>query len=128
MNVRASEDSSERFDVGEGVLTKTASFLSLALLTKRERGNRGMENNQGGQIMIRADVIRNGNGQIELSGTVLEATALRPKKYVVAANVARFGTPNELNLSGSQVLVGIYVLCTAGLLMWTLLRLWLFEQ
>jgi hypothetical protein len=87
-----------------------------------------MENNQGGQIMIRADEIRNGNGQIELSRTVLEATALRPKKYEVAANVARFGTPNELNLSGSQVLFGIYVLCTAALLMWTLLRLWLFEQ
>jgi len=78
--------------------------------------------------MIRANEIRKGNGQIELSRTVLEATALRPKEYVVAANLARLGTPNELNLSGSQVVVGIYVLCTAGLLMWTLLRLWLFEQ
>ena len=113
---------------GEGVLTKDR-ILSLSRASNEERKRQSRHGKQSrGQTMIRANEIRKGNGQIELSRTVLEATALRPKEYVVAANLARLGTPNELNLSGSQVVVGIYVLCTAGLLMWTLLRLWLFEQ
>jgi hypothetical protein len=78
--------------------------------------------------MIRTDEIRKGNGQIEFSLTVLGTSQLRPKLKLSNANSAPSFTRNEINLSGSQVLVGwLSALCTLGLLSWAIIQLWLFE-
>ena len=78
--------------------------------------------------MIRAGEIRKGNGQIQFSLAVLEATQLRPKLKVGIANPSPSSTRNEINLSGSQVLVGaLSALCTVGLLLWAIIKLWLIE-
>lgn len=78
--------------------------------------------------MIRADEIRNGNGQIKFSLLVLESKHLRLKKDVVADSSARSGRTNELRLSAFQVLVAcVSAFCVVGLLLWALLKLWLFE-
>jgi hypothetical protein len=80
-----------------------------------------------GQIMIHADEIRKRAGQIEFPLTDVETAPWRMRRGVVAADLARSGAANELNLSGSQVFIGTSVLAAAGLLMWALLKLWLFE-
>jgi hypothetical protein len=77
--------------------------------------------------MIRADENRKGSSQIKFSLTVFEARPLRLKTVAVAADLAQSIRPSELNLSGSQMLVGVSVFWTAGFLMWALLKLWLFE-
>jgi hypothetical protein len=78
--------------------------------------------------MIRTDEIRKGNGQIEFSLTVLGTSQLRAKRKLTNANPAPSFTRNEINLSGSQLLVGsLSALYTVGLLVWAIIRLWLFE-
>src|ERR1700751_842863 len=80
------------------------------------------------QVMIRTDEVRKGNGQIEFTLAVLGAPQLRPKLKLSNAIPAPSFTPNEINLSGSQVLVGwLSALCTAGLLSWAIIKLWLVE-
>ena len=77
--------------------------------------------------MIRADEIRRGNGQIQFSLAVLESTPLRLGNDV-AADSAPSRAPNQLNLSGSQVLIGwVAAVSAVGLLLWAFLRLWLFQ-
>ena len=79
--------------------------------------------------MIRADEIRKGNGQIHFSLSALETTQLRPKLELSNASPGRSFTRNEINLSGSQVLVGsLSALCTVGLLLWAIIKLWLIES
>jgi hypothetical protein len=78
--------------------------------------------------MIPTGEIRKGGSQIQFSFTVLEATPLRGKTGAVSADLARLDTPNRLNISGSQLLAGASVLCAVGVLMWAILRLWLFES
>jgi hypothetical protein len=78
--------------------------------------------------VISADEIRRGNGQVQFPLTVLEARQLSVKTDVLTAGLVRSGTTNELNLSGSQLMFGISVLCTVGLLIWVFLKVWLFEQ
>jgi hypothetical protein len=78
--------------------------------------------------MIRAGEIRKGNGQIEFSLAVLDTTQLRPKLSVGNAKPAPSFTRNGIILSGSQVLVGsLAALSTVSLLLWAVIRLWLFE-
>ena len=78
--------------------------------------------------MIRAGEIRKGNGQIEFSLTVLDTTQLRPRLSVGNAKPAPSFTRNGINLSGSQVLVGsLSALCAVGMLLWVIIKLWLFE-
>ncbi len=78
--------------------------------------------------MIRADELRKGNGQIQFSLLVLESKHLRLKKDAVAGNSAPSGRVNELSLSGFQMLVGyVSAVCVVGLVLWALLKLWLFE-
>jgi hypothetical protein len=44
------------------------------------------------------------------------------------ANPSRSFTRNEINLSGSQVLVGsLSALCKVALLLWAIIKLWQFE-
>ncbi len=78
--------------------------------------------------MIYVDEIRSGDSQMELSRAVFEATPVRPKADMLAADLTRSARPNELNLSGSQVLAGVSVFWTAGFLIWALLKPWLFEH
>ena len=78
--------------------------------------------------MIRAGEIRKGNGQIQFSLAVLEAARLQPRVQLSNANPSPSFTHNEINLSGSQVLVGsLSALCTVGLLLWAIIKLWLIE-
>jgi hypothetical protein len=78
--------------------------------------------------MIRTDEIRKGNGQIQFSLTVLDTTRLRPRLNVGTAKPASSFTSDGVNLSGSQVLVGsLSALCAVSLLIWAIIRLWLFE-
>jgi hypothetical protein len=77
--------------------------------------------------VIRTGEIRKGNGQIQFSLAVLHSTQLRQLK-VGDANPAPSFTGNEINLFGSQVLIGsLSALCTIGLLLWAIIQLWLFE-
>jgi|HubBroStandDraft_6_1064221.scaffolds.fasta_scaffold2066871_1 hypothetical protein len=78
--------------------------------------------------MIRAGEIRKGNGQIQFSLAVLEATQLQPSVKLSNVNPSPSFTRNEFNLSGSQVFVGsLSALCTVGLLLWAIIKLWLIE-
>jgi len=78
--------------------------------------------------MIRADEIRKGNGQIHFSLSVLETAQLRPKLKLSNASPGPSFTRNEINLSGSRVLAGsLSALCTVGLLLWAIIKLWLVE-
>ena len=77
--------------------------------------------------MLRADEIRKGNGQIQFCLTVLE-TQRQPRLTLRSSNPAPSFTRNEINLSGSQVLVGsLSALGTVGLLLWAIIKLWLLE-
>ena len=79
--------------------------------------------------MIRIGEIREGNGQIQFSLTVLEATQLRPKPKLVNAKPVSSSTHNRIDLCGCQVLLGcVSALCSVSLLLWAFLHLWLFEQ
>jgi hypothetical protein len=76
--------------------------------------------------MIRADEIRNDDNQIRFALSALEIRPLRAKTRVRAGAAVRAIEPYELNLSGSQLLVGsLSALCTVGLLLWAVLKLWL---
>ena len=82
--------------------------------------------------MIRADEVRQGTSQIQFSLAALEGTRLQSKTFgkrkdlpVAMPAVSR----GEINLSGSQLLVGLTsALCVTGLLFWAFLRLWLFDH
>ena len=78
--------------------------------------------------MIRPGEIRKANNQIQFSLVVLESAQLRLKTDIAASDFAVSNRADELNLSGSHLLVGISALCALGMLIWMLLRLWLFEQ
>ena len=81
-------------------------------------------------MVIRADEIRKGDGQIQFSLAILASTQLRPKTKIDASNSARprLSSGEAINLSGSQVLVGsVSALCGASLLFWVFLKLWLSE-
>jgi hypothetical protein len=78
--------------------------------------------------MIRTGEIRKGNGQIQFSLRVLEATQLQPKRKPGNGNPAPSFARRGISLSGFQVLVGwLSALCTVGLLLWAIIQLWLVE-
>ncbi len=79
--------------------------------------------------MIAPSEVRKGVGQIGFPLATLEGKKVQPKPVATRldqdAAVARF----EINLSGSQLLTGFATaLCFMGVLLWALLKLWLFEQ
>lgn len=82
--------------------------------------------------MIHTDELPKNEGQMQFSLAALEDTRLQPKARVMAEDFAisqRPASPYEINLSGSQILVGLMsALCLVGLLLWGFLRLWLFER
>jgi hypothetical protein len=80
--------------------------------------------------MLRANELRKGQDQIQFSLAVLESARLQPRPMRTYQNfrvAARAIRPNEINLSGSQLLLGaVTALGSAGLFLWALIRLWLF--
>jgi hypothetical protein len=79
--------------------------------------------------MMRAEEITKEDDQIRLSVTVLETTQLRPKKEVYTDKSVHSRAPYELNLSGSQLLVGFMsALSAVGLMLWVFLTLSLFQN
>lgn len=81
------------------------------------------------QAMLHADEIQKGAGQIGFSMTLAETAQMPLVSSVAKVEQPNSGRPGELNLSGSQVLVGfVSALCTVGMLLWGLINLWLLEQ
>jgi hypothetical protein len=79
-------------------------------------------------MVIRPGEIREGNGQLQFSLTVLETAQLQPQLKLGSANPSPALVGEGIDLSGAQVLVGsLSALCTLGLLLWAIIRLWLFE-
>ena len=78
--------------------------------------------------MVHVEEIPKANDQTLSAFPVLEAAQLPPETKVRAADSLRSQRPNELNLSGSQLLVGLTSAFGAvGLLLWAIMKLWLFE-
>lgn len=79
--------------------------------------------------MMRAEEITKEDDQIRLSVTVLETTQLRPKKEVYTDKSVHSRVSYELNLPGSQLLVGFMsALSAVALLLWVFLTLSLFHN
>ena len=79
--------------------------------------------------MINAEEIREDGDQIRFSVTVLETAQLQSKTQVHTDKPVHSLAPYELNLSGSQLLVGfISALSAFALLLWAFLKLWLFAR
>jgi hypothetical protein len=80
--------------------------------------------------MIRADEIRPGDAQIQFSLAALQGVRLQPKSQNVNAAKAiaqPASRPNEITLSGPQVLAGvIFALSFMTLFAWGFVRYWLF--
>ena len=78
--------------------------------------------------MIHTDEIQRATGQIQCSMTIVETAQSRLDSHLSTAERSGSGRPGELNLSGSLVLVGwVSALCTVGLFLWAVIKLWLFE-
>jgi hypothetical protein len=79
--------------------------------------------------MIAPGEVRQVAGQVEFPLAIWEGTKVQPKPAATLpdqdAAVARF----EINLSGSRLLAGCATaLCFVGLLLWAVLKLWLFSN
>ena len=60
--------------------------------------------------------------------TLVETAEMPMDSSVTTAGQAMSGRPGELTLTGSQVLSGCLVaFCTVRLLLWAVIKLWLFE-
>lgn len=78
--------------------------------------------------MIGADGSGKTAVEIRLPLTVPEGTKLQRNAVVIRERQDISLRRAAINLSGSQLLVGFTsALCLAGLLLWALLKLWLFE-
>lgn len=78
--------------------------------------------------MTHADEIQKAPVPVSFPIAIVKTAQIPLQSEVVAAERLRSGRLGELNLSGSQVLVGcVSALCTVGLLLWTLIKFWLFE-
>jgi hypothetical protein len=75
--------------------------------------------------MIRVEEIRKDDNQIRFALSALETRPLRAKTRPRASAAVRALEPQELSLSGSQLLVALSALCMVGLVLWAVLRLWL---
>jgi len=78
--------------------------------------------------MVHVEGISEPNDQPLPTCTVFETAQLHLKVKVPAADAIRSQRPNELNLSGSQLLVGFTsAFGGVGLLLRAIVKLWLFE-
>ena len=83
---------------------------------------------------MHASEIRKGEEQIQFSLAIFEGAELHPQAVTVhrhtpAAAAGRALKPYEINLSVSQVLLGLLTgVGAVSLFVWALVRLWLFGQ
>lgn len=78
--------------------------------------------------MISAEATIKGNNQLSFPGPLTGSHQANPKAKARHAGSVRHTIARELNLSGSQLVVGCACfLGAANLLLWALLKLWLFE-
>jgi hypothetical protein len=76
--------------------------------------------------MTRAEGITKEDNQMRFAVSVLEARPPRAKTRTRAGESVRALERYELNLSGSQLLVGfLSASCAVGLMLWAVLKLWL---
>ena len=82
--------------------------------------------------MIRTDELRKSEGQIQVSLAALEGSRLGPKARAINEDLTgakRAAAPYVLNLTGSQLLVGLmFGLCLVSLFTWGFVRHVLFAQ
>ncbi len=83
--------------------------------------------------MIAPSEVREGAGQIEfpLAAPVpaQEGRKVRPKPASARLDQNAAVAPFEINLSGAQILAGFAsALSFVAIVLWTLIKLWLFEQ
>ena len=79
--------------------------------------------------MISAEEIRKEDSQIQLPVMLFETTQLHPNAQSRTVESVRSLAPYEVNLSGSQLLVGfISALSAVGLLLWVILKLRLYQH
>jgi hypothetical protein len=78
--------------------------------------------------MLRPVEIREENGQVRFSLTVLETAQIQSRLRLRRTNPTPLLAGKRIDLSGTHVLVGsLSAFCTVGLLLWAFVRLWLFE-
>jgi hypothetical protein len=78
--------------------------------------------------MIRVEETRRNNIRIPFFVTWTSADQVAPKTQILNAEPVRHTAVRELNLTGSQLVVGC--MCFLGairLVLWAVLKLWLFE-
>jgi hypothetical protein len=78
--------------------------------------------------MIRVEETRRNNIRIPFFVTWTSADQVAPKTQILNAESVRHTAVRELNLTGSQLVVGC--MCFLGairLVLWAVLKLWLFE-
>jgi hypothetical protein len=73
--------------------------------------------------------IRKQDGKIPFVLTLLEAAPLRAPRQMSSAPLVRSLARQEINVPASALLIAsLSAFSTAGLLLWALLKLWLFER
>ena len=78
--------------------------------------------------MIHAEGIQDNPSPVQFSAMLIGTAEMSLDSSIVTAEEANSGRPGELNLTGSQVLAGcVSALGTVALLLWAVIRLWLFE-
>jgi hypothetical protein len=78
--------------------------------------------------MIGAEEVVNENNATQFQFQVLESMELGPKRNVGATDAVRAMPAYEINITGTQLLIGLAsALCGVGLMVWAFLKLWLFE-
>jgi hypothetical protein len=112
----------------ESVCRKNVSFVFLR--HSKGSGNRSSTavEVQRGRAMNYFGEIRKQDGQIPFVLT-LEAAPLRAPRQMPSGPLVRSLTRQEINVPASALLIAsLSAFSTAGLLLWTLLKLWLFER
>lgn len=79
--------------------------------------------------MIHVDELQNGPGQIQFSMTLVQTLPVRLNSDVTVTEPNSLGRPGELILTGKQLLAGcVAAFSTVCLLLWAVIKLWLFER
>ncbi len=79
--------------------------------------------------MIAPGEVRQVAGQIEFPLAARKGIRVQPKSAATLSDQDAALAHFEINLSGSQILAGLAAaFCFVGVLLWAVLKLWLFEQ
>jgi hypothetical protein len=114
------------------LLLRVVIQIAVASSVRLEWGERGQD--ERGQKMLHANEIRKGQEQIQFSLAVLEGPRLQPRPVPLSRQTSAIAAqralkPYEINLSVSQVLIGLVAgVGSLSLFVWALVRLWLFAR